>query len=144
MVLGRIEEADPVKHHSPMYEFEMVHTSQRMILGKIRLRIASALVLRYPGHIGFAVAQKFRGHRYAARSCQLLLPLAYAHGLKAVWLTMDPENTPSEKTCQIIGAKYVETVRIPRDHEMYGDDSRYCRRYRLSLRKMPPNKKSPD
>ena len=138
LVLARTEEADLVKRHSPMYEFEMVDTSQRKIMGKIRLRIASAVALRYPGHIGFEVARRFRGCRNAARSGQLFLPLAYAHGLKAVWLSVDPKNTASEKTCQIIGAKYVETVRIPRDHEMYLDGSRYCRRYRLSLHNMPP------
>lgn len=144
LVLVRTEEADPVKHHSPMYEFEMVHTSQRMVMGKIRLRIASAVALRYPGHIGFEVAKRFRGRRYAARSCQLLLPLAIAHGLKTVWVTVDPKNISSQKTCQIIGARYVETVKIPCDHEMYQDGSRYCRRYRLSLQRPLPNQKSPE
>ena len=95
--------------------------------------------LHYPGHIGYNVAPKYRGHRYAARSCQLLLPLAHAHGSPAVWLTVNPENTPSLKTCQLIDARYVETVRIPCDHEMYQDGSRYCRRHRLSLRKLPLN-----
>jgi tagatose 1,6-diphosphate aldolase len=76
--------------------------------------------------------------QYAARSCQLLLPLAYAHGLKAVWLSVDPKNMPSQKTCQIIGASYIETVRIPPGHEMYQDGSRFCRRYRLSLQKLLP------
>ena len=139
LVLSRRVPADPVKRHSPMYEFAMVHTHRRTILGKIRLRIASARALRYPGHIGYDVAPKHRGHRYAARSCMLLLPLARAHGLKAVWLNVDPANTPSLKTCQRIGARYIETVRIPRDHEMYQVCKRYCRRYRLSLRKLPRN-----
>jgi len=139
LVLTRTVAADPVKRHCPMYEFEMVHTRQRSVMGKIRLRIAPPRALRYPGHIGYNVARKYRGHRYAARSCQLLLPLARAHDLPAVWLSVDPENTPSLKTCQIIGARYVESVRIPRDHEMYQDGSRYCRRYRLRPRKLPRN-----
>jgi hypothetical protein len=46
---------------------------------------------------------------------------------------VNPENTRSLKTCLIIGAHYVETVRIPHDHEMYQDGSRYGRRYRLRL-----------
>jgi len=120
-----------------MYEFAMIHTHRRTMMVKIRLRIASARALRYPGHIGYDVAPKYRGHRYAARSCQLLLPLARSHGLKAVWLTVNPENTASRKTCQLLGARYIETVRIPRDHELYHVCKRYCRRYRLSLRKLP-------
>jgi len=137
LVVMRTAAADPEKRHCPMYEFAMIHTHRRTMMVKIRLRIASARALRYPGHIGYDVAPKYRGHRYAARSCQLLLPLARSHGLKAVWLTVNPENTASRKTCQLLGARYIETVRIPRDHELYHVCKRYCRRYRLSLRKLP-------
>ena len=76
-----------------------------------------------------SVNKKFRGHRYAARSCRLILPLA------AVWLTVDPKNVPSMKTCELVGAKYIETVRIPKKHEMYAQGARYRRRYRLDLGK---------
>jgi tagatose 1,6-diphosphate aldolase len=139
LVLTRTVEADPIKRHVPMYEFDLRHISRRVAMGKIRLRIGSALALRYPGHIGYEVRQRFRGRRYAARSCQLLLPLAHAHGLKAVWLTVDPKNIPSQKTCQIVGARYIETVSIPRNHEMYQDGARYRRRYKLDLDKMQPS-----
>jgi RimJ/RimL family protein N-acetyltransferase len=57
-----------------------------------------------------------------------------AHGLTAVWLTVDPQNIASQKTCGIIGARYVETVRIPKDHEMYRGGARYRRRCRLALK----------
>ena len=50
-------------------------------------------------------------------------------------LTVDPKNIPSQKTCLAIGAKYVETVRIPRDHETYAEGARYRRRYRLNVRR---------
>ncbi len=142
LVLASVEKGDPVRRHVPMYEFEMVHASRKMTMGKIRLRIGSARTLRYPGHIGYEVRPRFRGHRYAARSCQLLLALANAHGLKVVWLTVDPRNIASQKTCRIIGARYIETVRIPPSHEMYQDGARYRRRYRLALAKMPSNAKS--
>ena len=104
-------------------------------MGTIALRIGSARALRYPGHIGYNVKPRFRGHRYAARSCRLLLALARAHGLKAVWLTVDPKNIASQKTCEILGARWVETVRIPKGHEMYAQGARYRRRYRVDLRK---------
>jgi len=133
LVLVKTTPADPVKGYVPGYEFEMRRTGTSRAMGTIRLRIGPAARLRYPGHIGYEVKERFRGHRYAARSCRLLLPLAAAHGLKAVWLTVDPKNIASRKTCRIIGAKYVQTVRIPRDHEMYVR-GRYRRRYRRSTR----------
>ena len=142
LVLARTVPADPVKCHCPSYEFAMVHAHRRTVMGKIRLRIASTRALRYPGHIGYDVAPKYRGHCYAARSSQLLLPLACAHGLKTVWLSVNPDNTPSLKTCQLIGARYIETVRIPHDHEMYAICHHYCRRYLLACEGCPETYKT--
>lgn len=135
LVLISTAPADPVKHYVPSYEFEMRRPGRNIALGRIRLRIGSARALRYPGHIGYEVKRRFRGHRYAARSCRLLRVLARAHGLKAVWLTVDPKNIPSQETCEIIGAKHVETVRIPKTHEMYAQGARHRRRYRVDLSK---------
>ena len=134
LVLTGRHPADPVKKYVPWYEFEMRRTGTTTRLGLISLRIGTARILRYPGQIGYEVDEQHRGHRYAVRSCRLLLRFALAHGLTAVWLTVDPKNIASQKTCEIIGARYVETVRIPEDHEMYRQGARYRRRYRLALK----------
>jgi tagatose 1,6-diphosphate aldolase len=134
LILTKTTPADPVKGFVPGYEFEMRKIDNPNPIGIIRLRIGSAAKLRYPGHIGYVVQEGFRGHRYAARSCKLVLPLARAHGLRAVWLTVDPKNVPSIRTCEILGAKHVETIRIPKDHEMYAR-GRFRRRYRIGLKK---------
>jgi len=139
LVLAARHPADPVTGFVPWYEFEMRRTGAATRLGLIRLRVGTSRRLRYPGHIGYEVDVPFRGHRYAARSCRLLLPLARAHGLKAVWLTVDPRNLPSQRTCAIIGARYVETVRIPKDHLMYRHGARYRRRYRLEVARAATN-----
>jgi predicted acetyltransferase len=133
LVLTRRIPANPVKRYVPAYHFEMRHPGKKGVLGSIRLRIGSAAKLRYAGHIGYGVHKRFRGHRYAARSCRLLLPLARAHGLTAVWLTTDPKNTASQKTCEIAGAKYIETVRLPKTDEQYAQGNRYKRRYRVAV-----------
>jgi len=134
LVLTRRIPANPIKRYVPAYHFEMRHPGQKTVLGSIRLRVGSTLKLRYVGHIGYGVRKRFRGRRYAARSCRLLLPLARAHGLTAVWLTVDPKNITSQKTCEIAGAKYVDTVRLPKSDEQYAEGERYKRRYRVALR----------
>lgn len=133
LVITEKTPAEPVKNYVPQYSFKMHHPGKDTTIGNIRLRIGSAFKLRYAGHIGYEVREEYRGHRYAARSCLLLFPLARAHGLKAVWLTVDPKNIPSQRTCAVIGAKYIETVRLPKDHEMYQMGARYRRRYRVDL-----------
>ena len=134
LIVARRIPANPKKGYVPSYHFEMRHPGKKTVLGTIRLRIGPIAKLRYAGHIGYGVHKRFRGHRYAARSCRLLVPLARAHGLKAVWLTTNPDNFASQRTCQIIGAKYVETVRLAKTNEMYQQGDRYKRRYRLTTR----------
>jgi predicted acetyltransferase len=133
LVLVKQTPADIIKGYAPGYEFEMRRSGKTTVLGTIRLRIGSAVGLRYPGHIGYEVKKRYRGHRYAVRSCQLLLPLALAHGLKALWLTVDPNNPASRKTCEILGARYVETIPVPMEHPMYSEGARFRRRYRLEV-----------
>lgn len=59
-----------------------------LILTGINLHTASTPhIERYAGHIGFTVHPPHRGHRYAARSVRLLLPVARQPGM----LT-NPEN----------------------------------------------------
>ena len=87
----------------------------------------------YAGHIGYNVVRKHRGHRYAARACKLLLPLAASHGLKTIWITCNPDNLASRRTCEILGATMVEIVDIPTDCEMYARGERRKCRYRLDL-----------
>jgi tagatose 1,6-diphosphate aldolase len=135
LVLRRTVPADPVKRYSPWYEFEMRHPGKPVVMGLIRLRIDSARALRYPGHIGYEVKRRFRGHRYAARSCRLLLLLARAHGLNAVWLAVEPKNIAFQRTCEMLGARWVETVRILKGHVIYALGARHHRRYRVDLRK---------
>ena len=123
----------PAKKYVPRYDFEVRKIGTSRKIGTIRLRIGSARKLRCPGHMGYEVIEKHRGHRYAARSCRLLFPLARAHGLKALWLTVNPKNLASRRSCELAGARYVDTIRIPRDHEMHRDGGRFLCRYRIKL-----------
>jgi len=136
LVLVNKTDADPKKGFSPSYEFEMQRTHDATSMGTIRLRIGTTSKLFFPGHIGYEVKKQYRGHGYAARGCKLLLPFSKTHGLNEICLTVDPHNIPSLKTCDILGAIYIETVRIPQDHQMYIEGARYRRRYRLELNKV--------
>ena len=114
----------------PVYNFEMRRWGNPRSMGRISLRISNIEhIAMYAGHIGYRVFPEFRGHRYAARSCLLLLPLARQHCIDPLWITCNPENIASRRTCEIIGATYAETVKLPRDNEMYKQGERLKRRY---------------
>ena len=135
LVLVKTIPANPAKKHVPCYEFEMRKVGGCGRIGWICSRVGSARRLRCPGHFGYRVNKPSRGRRYAARSCRLLLPLALAHGLKGLWITCDPKNMASRRSCELAGGKYIETVKVPKGHEMYALGARYRRRYRIDLAK---------
>jgi tagatose 1,6-diphosphate aldolase len=110
----------------------MVHSENAEELGLINLRLASTLhVEMYAGHIGFSVFGPHRGHRYAARSVLLLVPLARHHGLDPLWITCDPENIASRRTLEIAGGKLVEIVNVPEHCVIHQSGHPYKCRYRV-------------
>ncbi len=125
---------DPARGLVPAYKFKMTHVGQDYEIGRIDLRVGSTHdLVMYSGHIGYRVKPEYRGHRYAARACRLLLPLARRHGLTTLWITCNPDNMASRKTCELAGAEFVEIVDLPIESDMYRRGERQKCRYRLDL-----------
>jgi len=106
-------EPHPV-HEVPAYFFRMVHRDSKEELGRINLRVASSPHIElYAGHIGYGVHPAHRGHRYAARATRLLIPLAHELHINPLWLTCNPENLSSRRSCELAGAQFIEIVNVP-------------------------------
>ncbi|MBI2851214.1 MAG: GNAT family N-acetyltransferase [Chloroflexi bacterium] len=118
----------------PAYWFDIRLAGRPERIGRVDLRIGntSHLIL-YGGHIGYSVNTEHRGHRYAARACSLIKPVAVAHGLKTLWITCNPDNIASRRTCEIIGCKLIEIIDLPADTDMYQRGERQKCRYRWDL-----------
>lgn len=102
--------------------------------GTISLRIGETEDLRrYLGHVGYGVYPPARGRNLAERSTRLLLPLAKHHGLNELWITANPENIASRRTCERLGGTLVETVDLPIGHPLYLRGDRQKCRYRIDL-----------
>ncbi len=118
----------------PAYRFEMRFTGTDTKVGHIYLRVGDLYnLVMYGGHIGFAVLAEHRGHRYAARACRLLFPLARSHGIETLWITCNPDNVASRRTCEIVGGELVEIVDLPEDTNAYQKGERQKCRYRFQL-----------
>jgi predicted acetyltransferase len=125
---------DPARGSVPTYYFRMVYQPTGEEVGRISLRIGtSPHILFYAGHLGYGVHREYRGRHYAARACRLLLPLARSHGFRSLWITCNPDNMPSRRTCELIGAHLVEIVDLPVDSDMHQRGERQKCRYRLDL-----------
>lgn len=118
----------------PAYRFDMTRTDDGTTMGSIDLRLGdSDFLILYAGQIGYGVDPEYRGQRYAARSVRLLLPLARVHGISPVWITCNPDNWASRRSCELAGGAFVEVVDLPRDTEMYRRGERQKCRYRFEI-----------
>jgi tagatose 1,6-diphosphate aldolase len=134
LVLVEEYRGDAAKEYVPAYRFKMRLVGQGEDIGRIELRVGNTEhLIMYAGHIGYGVNPEHRGHRYAARACRLLLPLARSHGLRTIWITCNPDNAASRRTCELAGAEFVEIVALPEDTDMYQEGERRKCRYRLDL-----------
>jgi predicted acetyltransferase len=134
LVLVEKYPGNPAINYVPAYKFKMTLVGQDEGIGRIELRVGNIdHIVMYAGHIGYGVELEHRGHRYAARACRLLLPLAQSHGLDAVWITCNPDNIASRRTCELAGAELVEIVDLPEDTDMCREGERQKCRYRIGL-----------
>jgi predicted acetyltransferase len=138
LVLEPIEVAPHPVHKVPTYFFKMVHADSGEELGRINLRAGSSPHIElYAGYIGYAVEAVHRGHRYAARALRLLMPLASQFGIEPLWISCDPENIASRRTCELAGGEFVEIVDVPATCIIYQSGHPKKCRYRLITRSQP-------
>jgi tagatose 1,6-diphosphate aldolase len=103
--------------------------------GGIRLRVGNDTdyLRHYYGHIGYDVNPAKRGRHYAERSVRLLLPLARHHGVRELWITCNPDNLASRRTCERLGMELVEIIGVAEHLEMFRRGETHKCRYRLML-----------
>jgi predicted acetyltransferase len=123
----------------PAYTFWMRLRPERSpvgvpMAGAVSLRVGhTESIERYFGHIGYGVFPPARGQHYAERSTRLLIPLARAHGMTELWITCNPDNAPSRRTCERLGGELIEVVPLPTDNPLYRAGERQKCRYLVRL-----------
>ena len=118
----------------PSYAFHVCSLREGQKVGGIRLRIGTnAYIKLYAGQVGYNISEAYRGRRFAARAVQLITQLAKRHGMSELWITCDPENIPSRRTCELAGAEFIEIVDLPPEIDVYAEGERRKCRYRLRL-----------
>ncbi|MBE6999854.1 MAG: GNAT family N-acetyltransferase [Ruminococcaceae bacterium] len=130
--LLRTAQADPERGWLPAYHFE-IHQMDGTKVGFCDLRVGHNEKSYYGGNIGYTVFPPFRGHRYGAKACMLLISLAKQHGMEQVIITCDPDNTASARTCEIAGGELLESIDLPKESDMYAAGKRKVLVYRISL-----------
>lgn len=77
--------------------------------------------LYYGGHIGYTVFSEYRGNHYAGKTCSLLFQLAVKHNMEYLYITCNPDDHASRKTCEYAGGTLLEIVALPEENDMRDD-----------------------
>jgi tagatose 1,6-diphosphate aldolase len=124
-------EAEPERGFLPAYVCTIRRAEDGLPVGSLNFRIGDTeFVRRFAGHIGYEIEPQHRGHHYAARACAAVASIARHHGMHTVWITVEPDNIASRRTCERLGCHLVEIVDLPPDCDMYRAGERRKCRYR--------------
>jgi tagatose 1,6-diphosphate aldolase len=112
------------------YLCDLRHFRTRARMGRMSLRFGNTeWIKHYSGHIGYSVEPAFRGNRYAERACRLIKPVMHVNGITDIWITCAPDNEPSRRTIERLGAEFFEEVEVPDDYPLPPGAIRKKRRY---------------
>ncbi|MHA7881033.1 MAG: GNAT family N-acetyltransferase [Saccharospirillum sp.] len=138
LTVNRYLEGDRALEGAPAYLFD-IRLNDGLPIGQIDLRIGHGhSLVTYAGHIGYGIEPAFRGHYYAAKACQLLVDVALDHDLPDLWITCNPDNLASIKTCQFLGARLIEKVKVPLWSELWRRGDREKLRFLWQLPQSSP------
>jgi predicted acetyltransferase len=132
--LSRQIPADPSRGWVAAYEFVMQAKGAAAPAGKVSFRAEPHCLLElYRGHIGYDVEPEFRGRHFAERSVRLLFPFIRRHGFPEIWITCNPDNLASRRTCERLGGLLTQVILLPESEDMYIQGDREKCRYRVPL-----------
>ena len=119
---------NPARGFVPSYHFRILDPANHEV-GHINLRVGDSDHIWYSaGHIGYGVDEDRRGLGYAGQACRALAPFARSIS-EVVIITCDPENGPSRRTIEKLGATFLEVVDVPPGDPQYEAGCRQKRRY---------------
>ncbi|HJC23405.1 MAG TPA: GNAT family N-acetyltransferase [Candidatus Eisenbergiella merdavium] len=117
LIVDRLTEGNPERNWVPAYHFHICDLHGN-IMGACNLRIGYTDGLYYVGHIGYRINEEYRGHHYAAKACKLLFSLAQKHEMFYLYITCNPDNWASRKTCEYLQGEFLGVVELPEDNDL--------------------------
>ena len=134
LILEKTADGDEQKNWVPVYYF-FISDLKGTIMGNCELRIGYNDNLYYGGHIGYTVFPEYRGHHYAGKACLLLFQLAAKHSMEYLYITCNPDNYASRKTCEYAGGTLLEIAELPEENDMRDKGEFEKCIYKFTLRK---------
>jgi predicted acetyltransferase len=98
-------------------------------VGHINFRIGETRhVTMVAGHVGYAINSEYRGSSFSYYACIALAPFIRLYYDRII-LTVDPDNTPSIRIIEKLGAIFINEIDVPLDDPAYAKGARRKKRY---------------
>lgn len=124
----RITSGNRHRGYVPGYHFRICNPSGTDV-GHINFRVGNTPhILNCAGHIGYEIHPMHRGHGYAYKACLAIADFV-AQVSGSVIITADPDNLPSIRTIEKLGAEFLEEYPVPVGDPHYAAGSRIKRKY---------------
>ncbi|MCL2519279.1 MAG: GNAT family N-acetyltransferase [Oscillospiraceae bacterium] len=123
--------AEPERKRVPVYKFDICKGVEK--IGRIHLLLEYNDSIYYGGQIGYSIDEQHRGNGHAVRACQLLAPIAKAHGMTKLLISNDITNTASKLVCEKLSARLIHIARVPEWHDLYKDGQRFINIFEWSV-----------
>ncbi len=117
LVLEKTENGNEERNWVPAYYFAICDLNGTK-MGVCDLRIGYNENLYFGGHIGYTVFPEYRGNHYAGKACLLLFQLARKHNMEYLYISCNPDNYASKKTCEFAGGNLLEIAVLPEENDM--------------------------
>jgi predicted acetyltransferase len=122
--LNEIVPANFMKGFVPAYKYPIFLNNTEEQIGIIDLRIGFNEGIYYGGNIGYTIFEQYRGSNFALKACLLIKQVATSFDMDKVYITCNPDNIGSRKTCEKLGLHLVEIADLPPHNDMYIDGER--------------------
>ncbi|AMC92637.1 acyl-CoA acyltransferase [Erysipelothrix larvae] len=115
--------------------FDIYVDTLEKVVGRCEYRFEEGIDLEYYGNVGYVVYMPYRGHGYAQKACIELLRIIKRDypEIDDVYITCNPDNEASRKTILHLGAKYLYTVDVNSNHELYAFGEKQKEIYRITI-----------
>jgi predicted acetyltransferase len=127
-------ESEPLPNFVPQTDYWLI--AEGVYAGRIGLRhYLNKALQRFGGHIGYQIQPSMRHKGYGSLQLKLVLPKAWALGLKRVLITCDDDNIASYKIIENNGGVIIDKINNGR--------AVLTRRYWIWRPKLTPKSPSP-
>ena len=105
-------------HNSRQYYY-YIYDNLNNSIGTCGIRLEDNEKNQYLGNIEYEIYPQYRGNNYALKSSRLLSQVALYYGCDKLLITANPNNLPSNKTIQNLGARFIEVRKVPKKMKLY-------------------------